>query len=225
MDGYISARELYPSPLPRPAWPTLPAGTRLLSFDYGEIEYAGTPENRMAPEHGRKWQVYGRFCQGFSMPAEHAQRLQERRKRRAAGCGPATARERSTDAAWYELAKEGGGEAAEHMVQSMTNSYSALEHHMLNTLRNQVMQQATIMELAQATALPPCTVRMGLQWLLACGSSSMLGRSTGSRGSGLRWLAAFALPGPACRCERVGGLRTTSVSSSLPGGQRVAAVL
>ena len=61
------------------------------------------------------------------------------------------------------------------MVQSMTNSYSALEHHILNTLRNQVMQQATIMELAQATALPPCTVRMGLQWLLACGSVECLG--------------------------------------------------
>jgi len=55
------------------------------------------------------------------------------------------------------------------MAQSMTTSYSALEHHILDTLRNQVMQQATIMELAQATALPPGTVRMGVQWLLACG--------------------------------------------------------
>ena len=109
------------------------------------------------------------------MPGGRAQRLEERRNGRAAWCGPVTAREKSTYAAWYELAKEGGGEAAEQMVQSMTNSYSALEHHILNTLRNQVMQQATIMELAQATALPPCTVRMGLQWLLACGSVEYLG--------------------------------------------------
>ena len=55
------------------------------------------------------------------------------------------------------------------MAQDTTNSYSALEHYILDTLRNQVMQQATIMDLAQATTLPPCTVRMGLQWLLACG--------------------------------------------------------
>ena len=60
-------------------------------------------------------------------------------------------------------------------MQDKTNSYSALEQYLLNTLRNQVMQQATIMELAQATALPPCTVRMGLQWLLACGSIEYLG--------------------------------------------------
>ncbi len=60
-------------------------------------------------------------------------------------------------------------------MQDKTSPYSALEHHILDTLRNQVMQQATIMDLAQATGLPPCTVRMGLQWLLACGSVEYLG--------------------------------------------------
>ena len=59
--------------------------------------------------------------------------------------------------------------------ENTTNSYSALEHYILGTLRNQLMEQATIMDLAQATALPPCTVRMGLQWLLACGSVEYLG--------------------------------------------------
>ena len=55
------------------------------------------------------------------------------------------------------------------MAQNMTNSYSALEHHILGTLRNQSGQCATVAELAQATTLPSGTVRMGVQWLLACG--------------------------------------------------------
>ncbi len=33
----------------------------------------------------------------------------------------------------------------------------------------------TIEELAQVTALPPGTVHMGLQWLLACGDIKWLG--------------------------------------------------
>ena len=61
------------------------------------------------------------------------------------------------------------------MVQNMTNSYSALEHHILDTLRNRFSQGTTIVELAQATTLPPGTVRMGLQWLLACGLVDYLG--------------------------------------------------
>ena len=55
------------------------------------------------------------------------------------------------------------------MAQDTTISYSALEHHILDTLRNRFRQCATIAELAQATRLPSGTVRMGLQWLLACG--------------------------------------------------------
>ena len=54
------------------------------------------------------------------------------------------------------------------MVQDTTISYSALEQYLLDTLRNRFWQGATIAELARATALPPGTVRMGLQWLLAC---------------------------------------------------------
>ncbi len=54
------------------------------------------------------------------------------------------------------------------MVQEKTNSYSALEHYILDTLRNRFRQGATMAELARATALPPGTVRMELQWLLAC---------------------------------------------------------
>ncbi len=55
------------------------------------------------------------------------------------------------------------------MAQDTTISYSALEQYLLDTLRNQFSQGATIVELAQATTLPRGTVRMGLQWLLACG--------------------------------------------------------
>ncbi len=55
------------------------------------------------------------------------------------------------------------------MARDATNSYSALEHHILDTLRNRLRRCATIVELAQATTLPLGTVRMGLQWLLACG--------------------------------------------------------
>ncbi len=55
------------------------------------------------------------------------------------------------------------------MAQDTTISYSALEHHILDTLRNRLRQCATVAELAQATTLPPGTVRMGLQWLFACG--------------------------------------------------------
>ncbi len=51
----------------------------------------------------------------------------------------------------------------------MTNSYSALEQYLLDTLRNRFWQGATIADLARATGLPLGTVRMGLQWLLACG--------------------------------------------------------
>ena len=51
----------------------------------------------------------------------------------------------------------------------MTIPYSALEHYLLDTLRNRFRQCATIADLAQATTLPPGTVRMGVQWLLACG--------------------------------------------------------
>ncbi len=61
------------------------------------------------------------------------------------------------------------------MAQDKTISYSALEYYLLDTLRNQVRQCATIAELAQATTLPPGTVHMGLQWLLACGEIEWLG--------------------------------------------------
>ena len=54
------------------------------------------------------------------------------------------------------------------MAQDTTISYSALEHYILDTLRNRFRQGTTIAELAQATTLPRGTVRMGLQWLLAC---------------------------------------------------------
>ena len=57
----------------------------------------------------------------------------------------------------------------EHVAQDRTSSYSALEHYLLDTLRNQFSQGATIADLAQATTLPRGTVHMGLQWLLACG--------------------------------------------------------
>jgi DNA-binding IclR family transcriptional regulator len=55
------------------------------------------------------------------------------------------------------------------MAQDTTISYSALEHYILDTLRNRFGQCATIADLAQATRLPPGTVRMGMQWLLAYG--------------------------------------------------------
>ena len=45
---------------------------------------------------------------------------------------------------------------------------SALEQYILTVLRNRFWQGATIADLARATGLPPGTVRMGLQWLLAC---------------------------------------------------------
>ncbi len=61
------------------------------------------------------------------------------------------------------------------MAQDTTISYSALEQYLLDTMRNLARQCATIVELAQATALPPGTVRMGLQWLLACGDIKWLG--------------------------------------------------
>ncbi len=54
------------------------------------------------------------------------------------------------------------------MAQDRVVPYSALEQYLLDTLRNRFRQGATMAELAQATALPPGTVRMGLQWLLAC---------------------------------------------------------
>jgi DNA-binding IclR family transcriptional regulator len=59
--------------------------------------------------------------------------------------------------------------------ENTTNSYSALEHHILDTLQNRFRQGATIADLAQATGLPLGTVRMGLQWLLACGLVNYLG--------------------------------------------------
>ena len=55
------------------------------------------------------------------------------------------------------------------MAQDTTILYSALEHYLLDTLRNRLRQCATIADLAQATTLPRGTVRMGVQWLLACG--------------------------------------------------------
>ncbi len=61
------------------------------------------------------------------------------------------------------------------MAQDTTISYSALEQYLLDTLRNQFTQGATIVELAQATTLPRGTVLMGLQWLLACGLVVYLG--------------------------------------------------
>ncbi len=61
------------------------------------------------------------------------------------------------------------------MAQDTTISYSALEQYLLDTLRNQFSQGATIVELAQATTLPRGTVHMGLQWLLACGLVDYLG--------------------------------------------------
>ena len=60
------------------------------------------------------------------------------------------------------------------MAQNVTSSYSALEHHILDTLQNWFRQGATIAELAQAAALPLGTVHMGLQWLLACGAIEWL---------------------------------------------------
>ncbi len=63
----------------------------------------------------------------------------------------------------------------EHVAQDTTISYSALEHYILETLRHQFSQGATIAELAQATTLPPGTVHMGLQWLLACGLVDYVG--------------------------------------------------
>ena len=55
------------------------------------------------------------------------------------------------------------------MAEGKTILYSALEHYLLNTMRNLARQCVTIAELAQVTTLPPGTVRMGVQWLLACG--------------------------------------------------------
>ena len=63
----------------------------------------------------------------------------------------------------------------EHVAQDRTSSCSALEHYLLDTLRNQFSQGATIAELAQATTLPRGTVHMGLQWLLACGLVDYVG--------------------------------------------------
>ena len=60
------------------------------------------------------------------------------------------------------------------MAEGMTISHSALEHYLLDTLRNRLRRCATIADLAQATALPPGTVHMGLQWLLACGDIEWL---------------------------------------------------
>ena len=61
------------------------------------------------------------------------------------------------------------------MAQDTTILYSSLEHYLLDTLRKRLRQCATIAELAQATALPQGTVRMGVQWLLACGDLKWLG--------------------------------------------------
>jgi DNA-binding IclR family transcriptional regulator len=61
------------------------------------------------------------------------------------------------------------------MAEGKTILYSALEHYLLNTMRNLARQCVTIAELAQATALPRGTVRMGVQWLLACGDLKWLG--------------------------------------------------
>ena len=55
------------------------------------------------------------------------------------------------------------------MAEGKTISYSALEQYILDILRNRFRQCATIADLAQVTTLPPGTVRMGVQWLLACG--------------------------------------------------------
>ncbi len=57
----------------------------------------------------------------------------------------------------------------EHVAQDTTTSYSALEYYLLDTLRSRLRHCATITDLAQATTLPSGTVRMGVQWLLACG--------------------------------------------------------
>ena len=61
------------------------------------------------------------------------------------------------------------------MAQDKTISYSALEQYLLDTLRTRFRQGTTIAELAHATTLPRGTVRMGLQWLLACGLVDYLG--------------------------------------------------
>ena len=63
----------------------------------------------------------------------------------------------------------------EHVAQDRTISCSALEHYLLDTLRNQFREGVTIAELAHATTLPRGTVHMGLQWLLACGLVAYLG--------------------------------------------------
>ena len=100
-----------------------------------------------------------------SVPAEASGRHSDR----------SIARERSTHASWYELANEAGSEIAQQMAQDTTLSYSALEQYLLDTLRYRLRQPVTISELAQSTRLPPGTVRMGLQWLIACGVVECLG--------------------------------------------------
>ena len=55
-------------------------------------------------------------------------------------------------------------------MQDKTSSYSALEHYILDILGTRFRRGATIADLAQATTLPPGTLRMGMQWLLACDS-------------------------------------------------------
>ncbi len=61
------------------------------------------------------------------------------------------------------------------MAQDRAVQYSALEQYLLDTLRNRFWQGATIADLVQATGLPSGTMRMGLQWLLACGLIEYLG--------------------------------------------------
>ena len=58
---------------------------------------------------------------------------------------------------------------------------SALEQYILTVLRNRFWQGATTADLAQATGLPLGAVRMGLQWLLACGLVDYLGDDQAAR--------------------------------------------
>ncbi len=62
-----------------------------------------------------------------------------------------------------------------HPMKQETPLYSALEQYLLASLRSQFRHDVTIADLAHATGLPIGTVRMGLQWLLACGLVECLG--------------------------------------------------
>ncbi len=80
-----------------------------------------------------------------------------------------------------------------HSMKQDTLAYSALEQYLLVSLRNRFRQGATIAEIAQATALPLGTVRMGVQWLLACGYIEWLPEGECYRAVGPRQYAAITV--------------------------------